>query len=225
MAKDKRIRRQRGDYRYRESLLIRINIILAAAIVLVSFGIALREIRSRNRVDPGSLRVPDWVQEDLIVINPHSRAGEKLEYVNDIVIHYVANPMTSAKQNRDYFNNQAFLEEKPENPSSSHFVIDIDGTIIQCVPLGEVAFANYPRNYDTISIECCHPDETGEFTAATKESLLRLTSWLCGELELGEKHILRHYDVSTWKKPCPKYYVDHEDEWIKLRKEIIRYRK
>ena len=44
---------------------------------------------------------------DLLDINPYSRPGTALSAVNNIVIHYVANPGSSAKANRDYFNGLA----------------------------------------------------------------------------------------------------------------------
>ena len=102
--------------------------------------------------------------------------------------------------------------------ASSHYIIGSDGTILQCIPLDEVAYGNYPRNDDTVSIECCHPDSDGRFTDATIKSLIRLTGWLCRELSLNEKHIIRHYDVSG--KNCPKYYVEHQDAWRTLKKKL-----
>ena len=102
--------------------------------------------------------------------------------------------------------------------ASSHYIIGIDGEILQGIPLDEVAYANYPRNDDTVSIECCHPDATGEFSQETMDSLVKLTAWLCKELRLDEKDVIRHYDVIG--KNCPKYYVDNEDEWKAFRKAV-----
>ena len=83
--------------------------------------------------------------------------------------------------------------------------------MIQCIPLSEVSYASNDRNYDTISIECCHKDETGKFTKATYRSLVRLTVWLCGTFDLETSSVIRHYDVTG--KLCPLYYVEHEDKW------------
>ena len=62
-----------------------------------------------------------------------------------------------------------------------------------------------------ISIECCHPDDTGEFTEATYESLENLVIWLCEEYSLSSTDVIRHYDITG--KICPKYFVNHEDAW------------
>ena len=218
MAKEKRTGRKRRAQTRREQILLRINIVLAIAIVLVCFGIAVKENEIRNRIDPATIVVPEWIEQDFLVRNPYSRAGEPLTQVKDIVVHYVANPGTSHIQNRNYFNGLASQEGVDKTSASSHFIIGLDGTILQCMPLSEVAYANYPRNYDTISIECCHPDETGAFTEETKAALIRLTAWLCDELRISEKHMIRHYDVSG--KVCPKYYVDQEDKWTELRGQV-----
>ena len=62
-----------------------------------------------------------------------------------------------------------------------------------------------------VSIEVCHPDETGKFTDATYRSLVQLTAWLCVKFDLKEDQIIRHYDVTG--KNCPKYFVENEDAW------------
>lgn len=45
---------------------------------------------------------------------------------------------------------------------SSNFIIGMDGEIIQCVPIDEMAYASNTRNSDTVSIECCHPGKDGQ---------------------------------------------------------------
>ena len=85
------------------------------------------------------------------------------------------------------------------------------GEVLQNVPLNEVAYCSNQRNDDTISIECCHPDDSGEFTSATYESLVRLTRWLMEEYGLDTSQVIRHYDVTG--KLCPKAFVEHPEEW------------
>lgn len=206
------------DKRKRFLLVLVVDVILAVAILIVGGMLFARWVHERNRPDLSKLVAPDWYTQDFLVRNPYSRPGLKREEINDIVIHYVANPGSSARQNRNYFNNLS--QQKGDNPTSasSHYIVGLEGEILQCIPLDEVAYANYPRNEDTVSIEVCHPDETGEFTQETKEALIRLTAWLCGELNLRERDVIRHYDVIG--KNCPKYYVEHEDAWKALKKEM-----
>lgn len=158
------------------------------------------------------IAVPDWVTVNLLPVNEYSRPGTPLEQVNGVVVHYVGNPGTTAEQNRSYY---ASLAETQETWASSHFVVGIDGTVIQCVPLNEIAYCSNDRNSDTISIECCHPDESGEFTPATLDALTQLLNWLIDTYGLKREDILRHYDVTG--KVCPRYFVDHPDAWEDFR--------
>lgn len=199
-------------------LLIAMDAVLFLAILIVA---GMLVYRSRNREPEqhlSEIQAPDWYTQDFLTVNPYSRPGTKRDHVRDIVIHYVANPGTSAKQNRNYFEGLKDQSGAKTVSASSHYIIGSDGTILQCIPLDEVAYGNYPRNEDTISIECCHPDADGRFTDATIKSLAKLTGWLCKELSLNEKHIIRHHDVSG--KNCPKYYVEHEDAWKALKKKL-----
>ena len=79
------------------------------------------------------------------------------------------------------------------------------------VPLDEVAYCSSQRNGDTISIECCHPDEEGAFTPETYASLTKLVQWLCETYGLSRDQVIRHYDVTG--KECPRYYVQHPEAW------------
>ena len=202
----------------RMHILLAVDATLLAAILLVSGLLLYRSHNRETEQHLSQVQAPDWYTQDFLTVNPYSRPGTKREHVRDIVIHYVANPGTSAKQNRNYFEGLKDQSGSKTVSASSHYIIGSDGTILQCIPLDEVAYGNYPRNDDTVSIECCHPDSDGRFTDATIKSLIRLTGWLCRELSLNEKHIIRHYDVSG--KNCPKYYVEHQDAWRTLKKKL-----
>lgn len=154
----------------------------------------------------------------LLTVNEYSRPGIPLEQVNGLVIHYTANPGTSAKDNRDYFEG---LKDSHATKASSHFIIGLAGEIVQCIPCNEWSYASNERNGDTISIECCIPDESGQFTQQTYDSLVELVSWLCFRYSLTEEDLLRHYDITG--KNCPKYYVEHEDAWDIFREDVKIY--
>lgn len=157
-------------------------------------------------------KTPSWIEEDFIHIHSSSRTGRQLSDIKSIVIHYVGNPNSTAKNNRDYF-------DKESTTVSSHFVVGLEGEIIQCLPLYERSAASNHRNSDTISIEVCHPDESGKYNDATYASVVKLSAWLCNKFSLNESGIIRHYDVTG--KLCPKYYVENEDAWLALKRDII----
>ena len=165
------------------------------------------------------IAIPSWIEQDFIRKNLFSRPDVTLKQVNNIVIHYVANADSSAAANRRYFDNLA--DQDPQQPGTvggSHFIVGLEGEIIQIIPISEITYAAAPRNFDTLSIEVCHPDDSGKFSQETYDSLVRLTAWLCKELELSPKDLIRHHDVSG--KNCPKYYVEHEDEWQQFKKDV-----
>ena len=182
--------------------------LLPVLLVLVLVGGAFLVWRGFFSAPQPSGNLPDWITEELLPINPYSRPGETLEQVNGVVVHYVGNPGTTAEQNHSYFRN---LATTGETYASSHFLIGLEGEIICNVPLDEIAYCTGPRNVDTISIECCHPDDTGVFTQATYDSLVKLVRWLMEEYHLDTDQVIRHYDVTG--KECPLYYVRNPQAW------------
>ena len=139
---------------------------------------------------------PD-IDVELLTVNPYSRPGAETNRITGIVVHYTANPGSQA---------------------SSNFIVGLDGEVVQCVPTWEVAYASNSRNIDTVSIECCHPDETGEFTDETYNSLVQLCAWLCMKFQLDAEDVIRHYDVTG--KICPKYFVENEDAWSNFKEDV-----
>lgn len=197
----------RAERARRRAWLVRAVITL----VLLAVGAELVLVLRRRAAPGADVPVPDYVTQDFLPRNPFSRPGTPLETVDGVVIHYVGNPATSAAANRSYF---ATLALTHETYASAHFVVGLDGEIIQCVPLGEIAYCSSQANDHTLSIEVCHPDETGEFAPETVDSLVRLTAWLCDTFDLETKSVIRHYDVTG--KLCPKYYVEHGEAWDAL---------
>ncbi len=167
---------------------------------------------------PKVVRDEPEIEEQLLSPNEYSRPVIPTDGIAGIVVHYTANPGTTAQQNRDYFEG---LAESHITKASSNYIIGLDGEIIRCVPDDEVAYASNERNHDTISIECCHFDETGEFYMQTYNSLVHLVAYLMGRYDIPLEEVIRHYDVTG--KPCPKYYVDHPEEWAAFLNDVEDY--
>lgn len=197
--------RRRTSRRHGLPAPLRLPAILAGVVALLLIVWALMP-KPEPPLPPGA---PDWVKQDLLPINDYSRPGDKLDRVNGIVIHYVGNPGTTARQNRDYF---AGLAESGEASVSSNFIVGLDGEVIQAVPSDEVAYASSQRNRDTLSIEVCHPDETGKFSKTTYDALVDLVQWLVDYYKLDREQVIRHFDVTG--KECPIYYVKNEAAWV-----------
>jgi len=194
-----------------------IALILAGLSVIVfAFIMEARENYVEERVPLESkeaiqqeLNSLNWMQPKLLDINPFSRPGTRLESVTGVVIHNIGNPGTTAMQNRNFFNNLAITQYRH---ASSHFIICLDGTIIQCVPVYEIAYASNIRNIDTLSIELTHPDYTGRFYEETYEAAVRLSAWLLNKFGLSSNDLIRHHDIRE-TTDCPRYFVNNEGTW------------
>ena len=227
---------KRKKKRIRTRWNIKVFVIYAVTLFFIIFGVKTAVVKIaeliQGRVEAQSQEETDVTAEeeteknadfpgappftvDLLDINEYSRPGIALEKINGIVIHYTANPKSTAKQNRDYFEG---LKDSHETKASSNFVVGLNGEIVQCIPTWEVAYASNDRIYDTVSIECCHPDATGKFNDATYRSMVQLTAWLCLKFNLTEEEVIRHYDVTG--KICPKYFVENEGAWDQFRKDV-----
>jgi len=177
------------------------------------------------------------IQRDLLTVNPFSRPGKKLTAAKAIVLHWVANPGTTAKQNRNYFEglkNQS-LDNASARFASAHFIVGISGEVIQCLPCEEMAYhvgakaytlaavgrlGHYPNNC-TIGIELCHPAEDGKFSAETLTAAAELCALLCNQFGLDPvKDIWTHYGIT--EKNCPKWFVDHPDKFEDFKQDVAR---
>jgi N-acetylmuramoyl-L-alanine amidase len=166
------------------------------------------------------------ITDQLLSKNKYSRPCTLLKDVKGIVIHWVGNPGSTARGNRDYF--EGLKHQVPPTNSrfaSAHYVIGLRGEIIRCAPDKEVCYhvgaerytnealrrlSSYPNNC-TIGIELCHPGADGKFTDETLASCRGLVFSLLAAYCLTKDDIWRHYDIT--EKVCPKYFVEHTDKW------------
>lgn len=154
------------------------------------------------------------IQQKFITPNKYSRPQIPLKKVTKIAVHYVGNPGSTAIANRNYFENQ----KSGGRYVSSHFIVGLEGEIIQCVPLDEVAYCTNQANSYSVSVETCHPDASGKFNAVTEQSLAELCAYLCRKFGLTERDLIRHYDVTG--KLCPLYYVTNPSAWDGFRERV-----
>lgn len=217
--KKRRNRRKRYDM---SRLWIALGLLVLVLLVILGVMRHQKKAAAASSDSPVTLSEIDKnkpeLDVELLTVNPYSRPGTALEKVNGIVIHYTANPGATAIANRNYFEN---LKDTHTTKASSHFVVGLEGEIVQCIPTAEIAYASNDRNSDTISIECCYKNEDGSFEQATYDSVIKLTAWLCAKFGLTSENVIRHYDVTG--KLCPLYYVEHEDAWTQFKKDVDTY--
>lgn len=186
------------------------------------------------------------IKDDLLSINDYSRPGRKLYEVLGIVLHYTGNAGASAKANRDFFESR---KAGNDGYGSAHYIIDMDGSVIRCIPDDEVAyhcgtsqvdpmsgkvytdfarqfFGDYCINWKSnspnnasIGIELCNMDDLGHFTIETWNSAKQLTSNLLKQFNLDINHIITHEKTVGWKS-CPMLFHNHPEEFDRFVTEV-----
>lgn len=155
------------------------------------------------------------VEERLLTPNQYSRPRIPLKQVRYLVIHWVANPGTTALANRNYFESLKIKKRY----ASAHYIIGLQGEVVRCIPETEVAYHAKEANSTSLGIENCHPDWEGKFNPRTYESLIELCSQLCIKYQLNPMNcLIRHYDITG--KKCPKYYVVHKTAWEQFKRSV-----
>ena len=200
-------RRERRRKRRKQQIIFRAVTFIVFFLALLLIVMLVHKVSEKSAAEEAVVsepvkyveKSPDFAVE-LLTVNEYSRPGTELAQVNGIVVHYTANPGTTA---------------------SSHFIIGISGEIIQCIPCNEISYASNDRNSDTISVECCIPDESGKFTDETYQSLVELVAWLMGRYDLTTDNVIRHYDVTG--KDCPKYFVENSNAWSDFKTDLLTY--
>ena len=157
------------------------------------------------------------INKQYLTINNYSRPGNRRSKTTAVACHYIGNPGTSAQANRNYFEN---LKDTHTAKASCHYIIGLHGEIIQLIPEEEISWCTNQANSYTISIEACHPDESGRFTDVTYQAYVELCADICRRWELDPQHggLIRHYDVTG--KICPKWFVDHPDAWERFKDDV-----
>jgi len=174
------------------------------------------------------------IKQDFLTINKFSRPGNLLKAVKGIVVHWVANPNSTAQNNRDYFESlkRQYSVKKPIY-ASAHYIIGLDGEIVQCIPDNEMAYhvgsktytqealnklSNYPNDC-TVGIECCHIDWNGNMTEKTYNSLINLCVKKLKEFNLTVDNLWLHKEVVGWKD-CHRWFVNNPNEWVKFKRKV-----
>lgn len=164
------------------------------------------------------------IKEMLITPNKWSRPQTKIGTIKNIVVHWVGNAGSTAENNAKYFDGLKVGKKNSAGNyiyASSHYIIGNDGVLVRCVPEDEVAYHASDANSYSIGVEVCHSDWNGQFTEKAYKRLVELLVQLCKKYQLEPTQaIIRHYDVTG--KICPKYYVENEEAFKKLKEEVVK---
>jgi len=215
------IRRKQRKIKLALGIILLIIVIVAVVFIntrLLGGTDAENKNESSQVIPATDIALPDWITQELLTVNPYSRPGIALDEITGFVVHYTGNPGSTAEENRSYFES---LAQTGETSASSNFIIGMDGEVILCVPMDEMAYASNTRNNNTLSIEVCHPDISGRFSDEAYNSLIKLLSWLCDTYSMSADTIIRHGDII--EKECPLYYMENPDAWQTLIEDVKNY--
>lgn len=141
--------------------------------------------------------------------------------VHWIVLHFTANNGDTAKNNADYFANNANLR------ASAHYFVDPNG-VVQSVKDSDTAwhcgrerggsYYNDCRNANSIGIEMCSVIRNGVYVIpeATMQNAAKLTRALMAKYHVPISRVCRHYDVTH--KNCPEPWVRNPNQWENFKK-------
>lgn len=160
--------------------------------------------------------------------NEYSRPGKKLGAVRAIVLHWVENPGSSARANRNFFESR---RAGTTGYGSAHYIVD-DRETIEAIPSNEMAYhvgadeyspfaleflSSYPNNC-TIGVEMCHPTASGKPTEEVWQRTVRLVRDLLLANTLQPHRITTHNAITG--KRCHKWFVNHPDELERFRWDV-----
>lgn len=139
--------------------------------------------------------------------------------VHWIVLHFTANNGDTAKNNADYFANNANLR------ASAHYFVD-PNEIYQSVKDSDTAwhcgkerggsYYNDCRNANSIGIEMCSVIRNGVYVIPdeTVRNAAELVRYLMERHHVPVSRVCRHYDVTH--KECPEPWVRNPKQWEKF---------
>lgn len=139
--------------------------------------------------------------------------------VHWIVLHFTANNGDTAKNNADYFANNANLR------ASAHYFVD-PNEIYQSVKDSDTAwhcgkerggsYFNDCRNANSIGIEMCSVIRNGVYVIPdeTVRNAAELVRYLMARHHVPVSRVYRHYDVTH--KECPEPWVRNPKQWEKF---------
>jgi len=148
------------------------------------------------------------VTQKLLSLGKRARAGIKFaKPLEKIIVHWIGPyPHQAVSSPWNWWENGS---DGGGVGASAHFIVK-DADIIQCVPLGEVAWhSGDARNYSSIGIEVIPKNAEGEFGSWTIDTLTKLVRHIRQETELNLP-VERHFDGAQ-RKDCPRFYTPVTD--------------
>ena len=129
----------------------------------------------------------------------NTRRFEKMKEIKYIIITSSKYNGFSALKNRNIIEK---LKYKEDNEFSCHFIIDINGTILNIIPEREKAICSRNINYDNKSISIMLTlNKNGKYEKEELISLKKLIHTLKRRYDIKSENILTEFDINGSRKP------------------------
>ncbi len=206
--------------------LIKYGILTGFALILVLILLLIIKVITMIfvKTDDGLLEKVGkiTVTQSLLTVNQNSRPGPTYTIEPTmIVIHSTGVAGIGAQDRRDYYES---LKDKTgsgaegSEMASVHFVIGLDGEILQLVPITEATCSTKKYNKEAISIEYCESGADGTMSEATYTSLVTLVAYLCNEKEIKIDGVKLHQELTSML--CPRMFVLDKDAWTEFKANV-----
>lgn len=184
------------------------NLVIMGILMLLVFSVMLLRPKPKPIV-PEEVQEAIGISYTIVTIPESSKRPITHRKIKYIVIHNTANPLSTARNERDYLTNITNTSN-----TSWHIVVD-DQEIIEAIPPYEIAnhAGTGEGNEYGIGIEIC---ESGDYQKA-EENAIKLTAYLMKYYKIPLSRVTTHQHFSG--KPCPRLIIEHWDEFLDKVKE------
>ena len=123
--KNRRISNAKKKRMIQRNIRLGVIILIILCILFIVLNLMKSEVFSNDYTENEGEAIDKYrpdIDVELLSVNPYSRPGIKTNKITGIVVHYTANPGSTAMNNRDYFEG---LKDTHETKVSSNFVIGL----------------------------------------------------------------------------------------------------
>lgn len=157
------------------------------------------------------------VSSRIIDISENTRPNEKIDKIFKIILHHAPIKNKGGMKIRNYINN---LKNQDDIFCSYHYIIGLDGEIINIVPENELAIHTGILEFDTHSLGICICYNDDKISKKVLDSLENLSKHLTNKYALDPTYdLIRCYDVINRRSPV--FFVDNPYFYFDFKEKIV----
>lgn len=158
------------------------------------------------------------ISSRIIDISENTRPNEKIDKIFKIILHHAPIKNKSGIKNRNYINS---LKNQDNIFCSYHYIIGLNGEIINIIPENELAIHTGILEFDKHSLGICICyNENNKISEKTMLSLEKLSIHLIKKYSLDATYdLIRCYDIINRRSPL--FFVDNQYCYLDFKEKII----